>query len=475
MTPPDGQPPTVVTELARLGIGCRDGGAFPERLVTVASDHVRDTLGVALASSGEWPEDPVTALVQGWGGAGRSSAIGRPGAHPMGHAALIGGTFAHAIDFDDTHLPSVLHPSAAIVPAALACTEAAGADGRTFLAAVAFGDEVSCRLGMAGYDKQLRNSIFFENGLHATAICGAVGAAGAAALALGLGESEVAHALSIATSLGSGILEANRTGGMVKRVHCGWAAHAGVTAAELAGAGLTGAPTAIEGRFGFLRAFCGETADVEAVTRDLGDRWELDSLHVKPYPTNHFTHTGIDAAVTLRERGVTSSDIDRVEIGLPSPVLRTVAEPRELKIRPPSGYAARFSSPFTFAAALRGGGGLGLFLDDLTDERVTDPTTLALAAKVTCVADERCDQIFPEHFPAIVTVHLRAGGTERIEKLENRGSPARPLTDAESEKKFRACASRVLRRADVDELDQALNTLDRLGGIDAFASSLSVE
>ena len=160
-------------------------------------------------------------------------------------------------------------------------------------------------------------------------------------------------------------------------------------------------------------------------------------MHVKPYPTNHFTHTGIDAAITLRERGVTPSDIDRVEIGLPSPVLRTVAEPRELKIRPPSGYAARFSSPFTFAAALRGGGGLGLFLDDLTDERVTDPTTLALAAKVTCVADERCDQIFPEHFPAIVTVHLHAGGTERIEKLENRGSPARPLTDAESEKKFR--------------------------------------
>src|SRR5690242_19475889 len=141
----------------------------------------------------------------------------------MGNAALIGGTFAHAIDFDDTHLHSVLHPSAAVVPAALACAEAAGADGPTFLAAVALGAEVCCRLGMAGYDRELGNSIFFEHGLHATAICGAVGAAGAAALALGLGESEVAEALSIATSLGSGILEANRTGGMVKRVHCGWA------------------------------------------------------------------------------------------------------------------------------------------------------------------------------------------------------------------------------------------------------------
>lgn len=474
MTPSDGQPPTMVRELARLGIGCRDDQVLPARLVTVAANHVRDTLGVALASSGEWSDDPVTALVQGWGGEGRSSAIGRPGRHPMGNAALIGGTFAHAIDFDDTHLPSVLHPSAAVVPAALACAEATDADGRTFLAAVAFGVEVCCRLGMAGYDRELRNSIFFENGLHATAICGAVGAAGAAALTLGLAEREIAEALSIATSLGSGILEANRTGGMVKRVHCGWASHAGVTAAELAGAGLTGAPTAIEGRFGFLRAFCGEAADVEAVTRGLGSEWELGSLHVKPYPTNHFTHTGIDAALALRERGVTSSDIDRVEIGLPTAVLRTVAEPPELKIRPPSGYAARFSSPFTFAAALRGGGGLGVFLDDLTDERVTDPTTLELAAKVTCVADERCDQIFPEHFPAIVTVDLHGGGTERIEVLENRGSPARPLTDEESETKFRACAARVLRRGDVDELDQALNTLHRLRSVDALAGMVSV-
>ena len=237
MTPPDGQPPTVVTELARLGIGCRDGGVLPERLVTVASNHVRDTLGVALASSGEWPDDPVTALVQGWGGAGRSSAIGRPGAHPMGHAALIGGTFAHAIDFDDTHLPSVLHPSAAVVPAALACAEAAGADGRTFLAAVAFGDEVCCRLGMAGYDRQLATRSSSSTASTQRRSAAPSERPGPPRIALGLGESEVADALSIATSLGSGILEANRTGGMVKRVHCGWAAHAGVTAAELAGPG----------------------------------------------------------------------------------------------------------------------------------------------------------------------------------------------------------------------------------------------
>jgi 2-methylcitrate dehydratase PrpD len=474
MTSVADQPRPALATLAGLGSDCRSGNALPPRLLAVAASHVRDTLGVALAAAGEWRDDPITKLVRGWGGEGRSTAIGRGGRHPIGHAAMIGGTLAHAIDFDDTHLPSVLHPSAAVVPAALACAEAAGTDGRTLLAAVAFGDEVCCRLGMAGYDAELRNSVFFENGLHATAICGTVGAAGAAALALGLSEAELAEAMSIATSLGSGILEANRTGGMVKRVHCGWAAHAGVTAAELAGLGLTGAPTAIEGRFGFLRAFCGEAADTEVVTRGLGERWELDQLHVKPYPCNHFTHSGIDAALALRADGVTPADIERVEIRLPTAVLRTVAEPRDLKIRPPNGYAARFSSPFTFAAAMRGGGGLGLFLDDLTDDRAADPATLDLAAKVSCVADGRCDELFPNHFPAIVTAEIRGRGSERVEVLENRGAPARPLTDKESSTKFRACAARVLPEPQVDELDGLLSVLEQLPELDGLVKLLSV-
>jgi hypothetical protein len=105
-----------------------------------------------------------------------------------------------------------------------------------------------------GYDEELRNSVFFERGPHATSICGAVGAA---------------------ASMGAGLLEANRTGGTVKRVHCGWAAHCGVAAADLARHGLTGPPTVMEGRFGFLQAFCGDRAHPDAVVRGLGTDSEL--------------------------------------------------------------------------------------------------------------------------------------------------------------------------------------------------------
>ncbi|QEC46123.1 MmgE/PrpD family protein [Baekduia soli] len=457
----------VAEQLAAFADAVRRDGLDDTRAARMTG-HIRDIVGICIAAGAEWGDDPVTRVVGGWGGPGAAGAVGRALRAPAPHAALVTGTLAHAIDFDDTHLPSVLHPSASVVPAALAAGEAAGAEGALLLAAVAVGDEVCCRLGMAGYDAALKNSIFFEHGLHATAICGAVGAAAAAALVTGLDAEQVAHAMSIATSMGAGILEANRTGGMVKRVHCGWAAHAGVAAAELAAAGLTGAPTAFEGRFGFLHAYCREAADVDAVTDGLRERWEIDTLHVKPYPSNHFTHAVIDAALMAREAGIAPGDVLGVQVGLAGPVLRTVAEPPEVKAAPPTGYAAKFSAPFTFALALLGGGGLGLSLGDFTDERAADPALRALAGRVRCVRDDRCDAIFPHHFPAVVTI-TTASGEHELAVLENRGSPQRPLDAAELSLKFRDCAGGVLPAAQVDELDAVLADLAGLQDLGTIA------
>jgi 2-methylcitrate dehydratase PrpD len=127
---------------------------------------------------------------------------------------------------------------------------------------------------MAGYDPELGNSVFFEKGFHATSIYGTLGAALAAAMLYGLDEEAVANAVAISASMGAGIIEANRTGGTVKRVHCGWAAQSGIVAAELAARGLTGPPTVFEGRFGLLRAYLDEDADPGAITRGLGEEWE---------------------------------------------------------------------------------------------------------------------------------------------------------------------------------------------------------
>jgi 2-methylcitrate dehydratase PrpD len=423
----------------------KDG--LPARLRADVAARVLDLLGNCLAALSERPAEVVAATVGEWGGTPQATAIGSATRLPAPSAALVNGTLAHSLDFDDTHLPSVLHPSAAVVPAALAVAEVTDASGPSFVDAVAVGVEVTCRLGMAGYDEQTANSVFFDRGQHATAICGTVGAAVAAGMLRGLTATELVSAIGIASSMGSGVIEANRTGGTVKRVHCGWAAHAGVVAAALAQHGLTGPPTVLEGRFGLLRAFCGDQFDIDAVTSDLGERWESDRIFVKPYPCNHFTHAGVDAALRIRRTGLDPATIDRITLGVPEPVLRTIAEPIAGKRRPHSGYHGAFSGPYTVAAALLGGGGLGLFHQDFTDRAVADPARLALAARVDVVADPECGAIFPHQFPAVLTVRLANGGVLEERVNHNRGGPENPLTPLELATKFRLNAARAVDEA----------------------------
>ncbi|NLG21199.1 MAG: MmgE/PrpD family protein, partial [Actinomycetales bacterium] len=221
----------------------------------------------------------------------------------------------------------------------------------------------------------------------------------------------------------------------------------------------------IEGRFGFLYAHCGERSDADAVVDRLGEHWELPGIFFKPYPCNHFTHAGIDAALEIRSRGIDPADIESIELGVPSPVLRTIAQPAEAKARPESGYHAAFSGPYTVAAALTGGGGLGLGHEDFTDAAAADEERLALAAKVTCVADARADEIFPHQFPAVLTVRL-ADGTEQQARVDvNRGGPGNPLTSEELATKFTFNAEAVLDPAAAQELSRAVLALPGADGL----------
>ena len=458
------KPSTLVQEVARFAVRVR-GGEVKEEILRDARRRVTDIVGITLAASEMEPARIVGEVVEGWGGKGSASVVGRDGKYPAPSAALLNGTLAHALDYDDTHLPSVLHPSASVVPAALAAAETTGASGKDLLSAVAAGDELVVRAGMAGYDPELGNSVFFEKGFHATSICGTLGAALAAAMLYGLDEEGIANAVAISASMGAGVIEANRTGGTVKRIHCGWAAHSGVVAAELAARGLTGPPTVFEGRFGFLRAYLDEDADAEAITRGLGERWELARTFFKPYPANHFTHAGIDAAIKLREGGVRPEYVEALELGVAAPVLRTIAQPEEEKAAPKTGYAAQFSGPFTVATALLGGGGLGVSLDDFTDEDVSDKEKLRLASLVTCHADEECTSTFPDQFPAVLRARLRGGELREARIMHNRGGPENPLSDEELETKFRTNARHTLTEVQVTELEEALGSLEGLASM----------
>lgn len=450
---------TLAQQLASFAVSA----TVPDEILASIPTRFLDTVGVSL---GALPLDTSAAAIAHaleLGGAPQASIIGSPTKVPAPTAAFVNGVLAHSLDYDDTHLPSILHPSASIVPAALAAAQLVRANGAQMARAAAIGIEICCRLGMAGYLPDERSSIYFERGQHATSICGTAAGAVAAALLLGLDDPGIVDAIGIAVSMGSGVIEANRTGGTIKRLHCGIAAQSALSAAMLAKRGITGPPTSLEGRFGFLQAWLGDRARPVAITEGLGERWEAARIFVKPYPCNHFTHPCIDAAISARHMDVHPGDIESVTVGVASQTVRTIGEPLDEKRTPDTGYLAKFSGPYTVAAALVSG---GLGLDDFTDGAAASPERRALAAKVTIVGDPRCDEIYPDQFPASFHAVLKDGTEFRTHVGVTRGGPERPLTDEELAAKFRDCALRVLTDDDAALVEDACSNLDALTSVD---------
>jgi len=436
-----------VTEYVTQLAGFAKSAQITDAVRQDVTERILDTIGNSLAGRAESlksgihePDLAVERAVRSWGGVGKSIVIGGNGEYlSASSAALINGTLAHVLDFDDTHLPSVLHPSASIVPAALAVAQEVEATPDQLIHAIAVGIEICNRLGMASYIPEIRNSLFFEKGFHATSICGTIGSAAAAAYLYGLDAASIAHAMGIAVSMGAGVIEANRTGGTVKRIHCGWAAHGGITAAAFAREGVTGPPTVLEGRFGFFNAYLDGKYDAHALLAELGTRWELLRTVYKPYPTNHFTHPGIDCALALRSQIENLAEVARIDLGVAMPVMRTIA------------------------AALTGGGGLGLYLDDFASGWDA-PLRLELAGKVEVHADERATEIFPRAFAAHLKITMKDGSTFEHRVDASRGSELAPLTREEVLTKFKLNASRALSESSVSELlaNSALKDRDEL-------------
>ena len=421
----------ILVQLARLA-----SGPVPQPVTDGIPARIIDIVGIAVRACPLDTSRAATEFALDQQSGAQATAVGAGRRMAAAEAAFVNGVLAHSLDYDDTHLPSILHPSASVVPASLAVAEWREATGAALVDAVAVGLEIAVRLGMGGYDPRARQSVYFERGQHATSICGAVGSAAAAARLLELDADRIADAMGVACSMASGIIEANRAGGTVKRLHCGWAARAGVTAAQLAARGITGPRTAVEGRFGLFRAFLGEDADTAAVTSELGSRWEAERIFYKPYPANHFTHAAIDAAIGLRRRGLRPDDVASAVLEVAPPTVRTIGDPIDAKRTPETGYLAQFSGPYAVAAGLLGGNGLGVGLGDFSDDLARDPARRELMARIDVAGDPGLMSIYPSQLPARLTVATTGGETLVEEVLANRGGPDDPLSDDDLATKY---------------------------------------
>ncbi|MPZ24917.1 MAG: MmgE/PrpD family protein [Micromonosporaceae bacterium] len=435
---------------------------LPPEAVAAAQESYLDTVAVMVAGR----RAPAGAVVAGaaaeLGGRGRSSVVGGDGTSAA-TAALVNATCAHAEDFDDaTLLGFGGHTSAILVPTTLAVAEEVGAPGVEALAAYVVGYE--CILAIA----EAMNPSHYEKGFHPTSTIGVFGAAAAAARLYGLTRAQTATAFAIAASSASGIKANFGTG--TKPLHCGRAGEGGITAAVLAGRGLTANPGAFEARQGFRTVFDGRAAD-PAGDGDRGHRkpgtWQVVTPGIglrKAWPCCGSIHTTIEAVLQLREEaGFTAAEVASVECALHARRL-----PHTNRPDPDTGDQARFSVQACAAFALLDG---RVDVGSFGDQQLARPDLRELMARVSVVADPEATAGSPEmdgrDFGARVTVRLRDGRTLRRGIAQPVGSPDRQLPRSWLDSKVQDCV-----RGPAGELRAVVDRLPRLADLGELGGQL---
>ena len=413
--------------------------------------HILDALGLGLASNAYEFGHKAAAGVAAIGAVGSCSVIGRAVRFDVRDAALLNGILIHGLDFDDTHLASIVHPTTTSLPCALSLGESLGASGESVLAAFLAGAETSIRVGGAA------KGGFHHVGFHATGVVAHFASAITASKLLGLSEDQIVSAQGIAGSTASGIQVFLEEGAWTKRFHPGWAAVAGITAARLAQHDFVGPSRPYEGKFGLFETHLQDEiarVDFDELTRDLGEAWRFGDAALKPYPVCHFIHGCADAAIELHEQ-VRADEIVAVDAFLPQPTLHIVAEPADAKENPTTDYEAKFSAQFVVAACLIKG---RFGLPDLQPETLGDPDVRALALKVRCHADP--DTAFPTYFSGGVGLTLRDGRRLKRHVRVNSGAGDRAMQADAVAAKFMASASLTTPIAQAEQIRDAVLALE---------------
>lgn len=409
--------PAVTEQLARFVVTTTH---LPPGARDAARTTFANALGVMIGGSNEDAYLSAHATLAALRLPAQATLWGRSDRTSVTAAALLGGVAAHVQDFDDTHLSTVIHPGAPIVPAAVAVGEYTGATLGEVVMAVALGAEVTLRIGVG------LGHTHFDRGWHITGTTGRFGAAAAAGRLLGLSVQQTQAALGIAATEAAGLQAAFGT--MTKSFHAGKAAYDGVEAALLASMDFTSAPAAIEGRRGYAQTLSGDV-DVDAMVRELGRSWELQSNAIKPYACGIVSHPVIDAGIELRRVGVRAGDIKAVRLRT-NPVVLDVMGVAD----PMNGLQSKFSVYHCFAVGLIDGAGGP---EQFSDARATDPDIAELRRRITVDLDPSIAR--DECFVDIVGIE-----THRRHVEHATASKDRPMTVEQLQDKIRLVTAPVL-------------------------------
>jgi 2-methylcitrate dehydratase PrpD len=403
------------------------------------------------------------------GGGGQSVVLGMATRLAMRDAVMLNGILMHGLDYDDTHVPGVLHGTVSLLPVVLAQGAALHRSGADALAAYVTALECAARIATVA------KGGFHRTGFHPTGLVGAFGCALAAGRLQGLTASQLVMAQGIALSMAGGSLEFLEDGAWTKRLHPGWAGVAGISAATLAAHGFIGPAAAYEGRFGLYATHIGgnhehkaEPVDLSLATAGLGQVWEIHAVAVKPFPLCHLTHACADAAIALHRSGLDPARIRRVTALVPAETVPIVCEPEANKRRPQNDYDARFSIPFVVASGLIKG---RVGLAELEAAELRNPVVLALADKVAYQVDPRSG--FPKHYSGEVVVEMDDGKIVAHREQINRGAAERPITEREIVDKFYQNAALAIPHERAERILDAVLRLDAMADVQTLAELLA--
>jgi 2-methylcitrate dehydratase PrpD len=427
--------PDVTATLARY-VATSRWEDIPREVRHQAKRSFVNLFAVALAGCRTSPVEIALSSLREFSGGKQATLIGRAERIDALSAAFLNAAAANVHDFCDTHLRTVIHPTAPVAPALLALAELRKVSGPELLLAFVLGNEVQARIGLAISPQH------YDKGWHITSTCGVFGAAAASGRLLGLAERQLVSALGIASTQSAGLCEC--LGMPAKSVSVGNAARNGLWSALLAEKGFDGPAEPLAGRQGFYNAL-GEEPDLAVVTDDLGGRFEIMATSYKPYPCGFVIHPVLDCVLDWRGAHP-STEVTRVVVS-GNPLLAHRTDRPDVS----TGRESQVSLQHAVAAALvHGGAGL----DQFTDACVNDPPVMTLRRKVEVVRDSS----FPT-IAAAVEITTSDGAVHRLSQTAARGSDANPMGNAELEQKLKtAAASLSLEAAPLIEAIWGLDT-----------------
>ncbi|MCC6531999.1 MAG: MmgE/PrpD family protein [Burkholderiales bacterium] len=451
----------TTAELARWAAQFRFEDAPPEvveRMKALVLDLLRV---VAVGARLPWSR-AVRRLALALGGNAESSLLLSEKRLDAARAAFVNGAYAHACDLDDTHVGSMHHAGASILPAVIAIAEQQRCSGRSLLEAAIIGYEASLRIGLA------TQPALFQRGFMATPTCGAFGAALAAGKLLALDAGDLAGALGAAGAYAGGLAQFYHSGSHIKRLNGARGAESGVMAALLARAGVPGPRDILEGEAGFFRAFA-ESSQPSRVTAELGTTFRLLEVSTKVHAGAGRLQAAVDAGLALgAEHALAPEHIAEVEIGIPK-----VIQGRLTQLEPPDLQSAQLSVPFSLAMALSLGRTRGphaaLRSEDYIAALDSAPVR-ALSVRVRCVLDAQVEAgTNTEEVPARVSVQLQDGRALNAYVAHPRGSPHRRMHWDELSVLFGDCVGDALDTAQVQQVLDLVRRLDRDADAQAIA------